>query len=43
MKSFETLELEVTYDIYRDKIESFLLGVAIYTPNEIIYLDLIRI
>ncbi|WP_370835694.1 ABC transporter ATP-binding protein [Clostridium tertium] len=33
MKSFETLELEVTYDIYRDKIESFLLGVAIYTPN----------
>lgn len=32
-KTFDELELEVTYDIYKDNIESFLLGVAIYTPN----------
>ena len=33
LKTFDDLEVEITYDIYRDKIESFLLGAAIYTPS----------
>lgn len=33
MKTFEDLEVEVTYDIYKEEIEGFLLGVAIYTPS----------
>ena len=33
MKTFEDLEVEVTYDIYKESIDGFLLGVALYTPN----------
>ena len=33
LRTFEDLEVEITYDIYREKIDSFLLGVAIYTPS----------
>ena len=33
MKTFEELEVEVTYDIYKEEIDGFLLGVALYTPN----------
>lgn len=33
MKTFEDLEVEVTYDIYKEEIDGFLLGVALYTPN----------
>lgn len=33
LRTFEDLEVEITYDIYRDKIETFLLGAAIYTPS----------
>lgn len=32
-KTFDTLEVTVTYDIYKKEIEGFLLGVAIYTPG----------
>lgn len=31
--TFEDFEVEVTYDIFKEKIDTFLLGVAIYTPN----------
>ncbi|MDY2729595.1 MAG: ABC transporter ATP-binding protein [Clostridium sp.] len=33
LSTFEDFEVEVTYDIFREKIDTFLLGVAIYTPN----------
>ena len=33
LRTFEDLEVEITYDIYREKIDSFLLGAAIYTPS----------
>jgi teichoic acid transport system ATP-binding protein len=33
LRSFEDLEVEVTYDIYRDEIKGFLVGAAIYTPS----------
>ncbi|MCR4942904.1 MAG: ABC transporter ATP-binding protein [Clostridium sp.] len=33
MKTFEDLEVEITYDIYKEDIDGFLLGAAIYTPN----------
>lgn len=33
LSTFEDFEVEVTYDIFKEKIEGFLLGVAIYTPN----------
>lgn len=33
LRSFEDLEVEITYDIYKEKIEGFLLGVALYTPT----------
>ncbi|PRR83057.1 ABC transporter ATP-binding protein [Clostridium vincentii] len=33
LRSFEDIEVEVTYDIYREEIDGFLLGVAIYTPG----------
>lgn len=33
LRTFDDLEVEITYDIYRDEIEGFLLGAAIYTPN----------
>lgn len=32
-KTFDTLEVEVVYDIYEEKIDDFLIGVAIYTPD----------
>ena len=32
LRSFEDLEVEITYDIYKERIDSFLLGAAIYTP-----------
>ena len=33
LKTFDDLEVEITYDIYKDEIDGFLLGAAIYTPN----------
>ena len=33
LSTFDDFEVEVTYDIFKEKIEGFLLGVAIYTPN----------
>ena len=33
LRSFEDLEVQITYDIYKEKIDSFLLGAAIYTPS----------
>lgn len=33
LSTFEDFEVEVTYDVFKEKIEGFLLGVAIYTPN----------
>ncbi|WP_294351698.1 ABC transporter ATP-binding protein [uncultured Clostridium sp.] len=33
LRTFEDLEVEITYDIYKDKIDNFLLGAAIYTPS----------
>ncbi|MDU4937982.1 MAG: ABC transporter ATP-binding protein [Clostridium sp.] len=33
LSSFEDLEVEISYDIYKDSIDSFLLGAAIYTPG----------
>lgn len=33
IKTFDELVVRVTYDIYKEEIEGFLLGVAIYTPN----------
>ena len=33
LQTFEALEVVVTYEIYEEKIEGFLLGVAIYTPD----------
>ncbi len=33
LRTFENLEVEITYDIYKDKIDNFLLGAAIYTPS----------
>lgn len=33
LRSFEDLEVEITYDIYKDQIEGFLIGAAIYTPG----------
>ena len=33
LKTFDDLEVEITYDIYKEEIEGFLLGAAIYTPN----------
>ncbi|MBD7910215.1 ABC transporter ATP-binding protein [Clostridium cibarium] len=33
IRTFEDLEVEITYDIYREKIDSFLVGAAIYTPS----------
>ena len=43
LKTFEELKVEVTYDIYKEEIEGFLLGVAhIYTWIEIIYLGRIH-
>lgn len=33
LSTFDEFEVEVTYDIFREKIDGFLLGVAIYTPN----------
>lgn len=33
LKTFENLTVEVTYEIYADKISNFLLGIAIYTPE----------
>lgn len=32
-KTFDTLEVEVVYDVYEEKIDDILLGVAIYTPD----------
>ena len=34
LKTFDELTVEVTYDVYKDKIDGFLLGVAINTPDE---------
>ncbi|MDS0525593.1 ABC transporter ATP-binding protein [Clostridium sp. SHJSY1] len=33
LKTFDELAVEVTYDIYREKIEGLLLGVALRTPD----------
>ena len=33
IKTFDDIEIEVTYDIYKENIEGFLLGAAIYTPG----------
>ena len=33
IKTFDYIEIEVTYDIYKENIEGFLLGAAIYTPG----------
>ncbi len=33
LKTFDALEVSVTYEVYEEKIEGFLLGVAIYTPD----------
>lgn len=33
IRTFDTLEVSVTYEIYEEKIDGFLLGVAIYTPD----------
>ena len=33
IKTFDNFEVEITYDIYREKIEGFLLGAALYTPK----------
>ncbi|MBE6049635.1 MAG: ABC transporter ATP-binding protein [Clostridium sp.] len=33
LRTFDDLEVEITYDIYKDKIDNFLLGAAIYTPS----------
>lgn len=33
LKTFESLEVEVEYEIYDDEIQGFLLGVALYTPD----------
>ena len=33
IKTFDDIEIEVTYDIYKESIEGFLLGAAIYTPG----------
>ena len=33
LSTFEDFEVEVTYDVFKEKIDGFLLGVAIYTPN----------
>lgn len=33
IKTFDDIEVEVTYDIYKENIEGFLLGAAIYTPG----------
>lgn len=33
LRTFEDLEVEITYDIYKEKIDDFLLGAAIYTPS----------
>ncbi|MFM9328694.1 ABC transporter ATP-binding protein [Paenibacillus mesotrionivorans] len=32
-KTFDALEVDVVYDIYEEKIDDFLIGVAIYTPD----------
>lgn len=33
LRTFDEFEVEIVYDIYKEKIEDFLLGVALYTPN----------
>ena len=33
IQTFDDIEVEVTYDIYKENIEGFLLGAAIYTPG----------
>lgn len=33
LKTFDALEVNITYEIYEEKIDGFLLGVAIYTPD----------
>lgn len=33
LQTFDELEVEITYDIYKEKIEGFLVGAAIYTPG----------
>lgn len=33
IKTFDNFEVEITYDIFREKIEGFLLGAALYTPK----------
>ncbi|MDY4077316.1 MAG: ABC transporter ATP-binding protein [Clostridium sp.] len=33
LKTFEDLEVEITYDIYKEDIKGFLVGAAIYTPK----------
>ena len=33
LSTFDDFEVEVTYDVFKEEIEGFLLGVAIYTPN----------
>lgn len=33
LKTFDDVEIEITYDIYKEEIEGFLIGAAIYTPE----------
>ena len=33
LKTFDEFEVEIIYDIYREEIEGFLLGAALYTPK----------
>ena len=33
LQTFESLEVVVTYEIYEERIDGFLLGIAIYTPD----------
>lgn len=33
IQTFDDIEVQVTYDIYKENIEGFLLGAAIYTPG----------
>ena len=33
LKTFDDVEIEITYDIYKEQIEGFLIGAAIYTPE----------
>ncbi len=33
LKTFDSLEVNVTYEVYEERVDGFLLGVAIYTPD----------